>query len=224
KPEVITKRIDGILHEPIEEVSIIVPEEFSGAINQELGKRYGEMQKMESVTDTEVEFTYKMASRALIGLRSTLLTLTKGTALVSSQFIAFEPMGKQIPQLRNGVLISSETGDVTAYGLNAAQGRGVTFVKPGDTIYEGLIVGVNAKKEDIEVNVCKGKKLTNMRTSGSDGIISIIPPLEMSLEQALEFIEDDELLEVTPKSIRVRKKNLTAVDRKRQKRKERETN
>lgn len=223
KPEVITKRIDGVQHEPVEEVSIIVPEEFTGAINQELGKRYGEMQKMETVTDTEVEFTYKMASRGLIGLRSTLLTLTKGTALVSSQFLAFEPVGRAIPQLRNGVLISSETGDVTAYGLNAAQGRGVTFVKPGDTIYEGQIVGVNAKKEDIEVNVCKGKKLTNMRTSGSDGIISITPPLIMSLEQALEFIEDDELLEITPLSLRVRKKHLTAVDRKRHRRKERES-
>lgn len=223
KPEVITKRIDGVLHEPVEEVSIIVPEEFSGAINQELGKRFGEMQKMEPVTDTEVEYTYKMASRALIGLRSTLLTQTKGTALVSSQFLAFEPMGRPLPQLRNGVLISSETGDVTAYGLNAAQGRGVTFVKPGDSIYEGQIVGLNAKKEDIEVNICKGKKLTNMRTSGSDGIISITPPVIMSLEQALEFIEDDELLEITPKSLRVRKKQLTAVDRKRQRRKERET-
>lgn len=221
KPEVITKRIDGVLSEPIEEVSIIVPEEFSGAINQELGRRYAELQKVEQVTDTEVEFTYKMTSRALIGLRSSLLTQTKGTVLVNSQFLAFEPMGRALPQLRNGVLISSEGGDVTAYGLNAAQGRGVTFVKPGDTIYEGQIIGVNAKKEDIEVNICKGKKLTNMRTSGSDGIISITPPVNMSLEQALEFIEDDELLEVTPKSLRVRKKHLTAVDRKRNKRKER---
>ncbi len=223
KPQVITKKIDGVLHEPVEEVSIIVPEEFSGIINQELGKRYGEMQKMESVSDTEVEFTYKMASRALIGLRSTLLTQTKGTALVSSQFLAFEPMGKNIPQLRNGVLISSETGDVTAYGLNAAQQRGVTFVKPGDTIYEGEVIGLNAKKEDIEVNVCKGKKLTNMRTSSSDGIIHITPPVEMSLEQSLEFIENDELLEITPKSLRIRKKHLTAVDRKRQRRRERES-
>ncbi|MCA9369174.1 translational GTPase TypA, partial [Candidatus Woesebacteria bacterium] len=222
KPQVITKKIDGVLHEPVEEVSIIVPEEYSGAINQEVGKRYGEMQKIESVTDTEVEFTYKMASRALIGLRSSLLTQTKGTALVSSQFLAFEPMGRAIPQLRNGALISSETGDVTAYGLNAAQQRGITFVEPGDTIYEGQIIGLNAKKEDIEVNVCKGKKLTNMRASGSDGVIQITPPILMSLEQSLEFIEDDELLEITPKSLRVRKKQLTAVDRKRQRRKERE--
>ena len=223
KPQVITKKVDGVLLEPVEEVSIIVPEEFSGAINQELGRRYAELQKMESVTDTEVEFTYKVASRALIGLRSSLLTQTKGTVIVNSQFLAFEPVGKELPQLRNGVLISSETGDVTAYGLNAAQGRGVTFVRPGDTIYEGQIIGLNAKKEDIEVNVCKGKKLTNMRTSGSDGIVHITPPLEMSLEQSLEFIEDDELLEITPLSLRIRKKHLTAVDRKRQRRKERES-
>ena len=223
KPQVITKQVDGILCEPVEEVSIIVPEEFSGAINQELGKRYGELQKMEPVTDTEVEFTYKMASRGLIGLRSTLLTQTKGTVIVNSQFLAFEPIGKDIPQLRNGTLISSESGVVTAYGLNAAQGRGMTLVKLGDIIYEGQVIGLNAKKEDMEVNICKGKKLTNMRTSGTDGITQVIPPVILSLEQSLEFIEDDELLEVTPKSLRIRKKQLTTVDRKRQRRKVRES-
>ncbi len=220
KPQVITKSINGVTSEPIEEVSVIVPTEYTGTINQELGKRFGEMLKMEPISDTEVEFQYKMTSRSLIGLRSTLLTLTKGTVLLSSQLIGYAPVGRDLPQLRNGALLASETGVVSGYGLNAAQERGITFVNPGDAIYEGQVIGLNAKKEDIEVNVCKGKKLTNVRSKASDGILHIVPPIVMSLEQSLEFINDEELLEITPKSLRVRKRFLTENDRKRNRRRD----
>ncbi len=215
KPEVVTKMIDGIEHEPVEEVSIVVPTEHMGVINQELGKRYGELIKQENISDTEVEFIYHISTRAIIGLRSLLMTLTKGTVVFNSQLFDFQPKGKVLPKLRKGVLTASEAGEVLAYGLSAAQGRGITFVEPGTKVYEGMIVGLNAKSEDIAVNVCKGKQLTNMRSKSSDGIIHLTPALEMSLEQCLDFLEDDELLEITPKSLRLRKKYLTELDKKR---------
>lgn len=218
KPEVITRDIDGIKQEPVEEASIIVPQEFVGTINQELGKRHGEMIKMEPISEQEVEFIYHIPTRALIGLRSLLLTLTKGTIVFSSQFLGYQPIGEALPQLRKGVLIAAQTGEVLAYGLNAAQGRGETFINPGTKVYEGMIIGLNAKTEDIEINVCKGKQLTNMRSKSSDGIIQLTPATEMSLEQSLDFLENDELLEITPQSLRLRKKYLTEIERRRQRR------
>ncbi len=215
KPEVITKVVDGVTVEPVEEVSVIVPAEHVGAINQEFGKRFGVMLKMDPLNEAEVEFLYRMPTRSLIGLRSLLLTLTRGTVIFSSQLIGYEPMGKSLPKLRKGVLISDQTGEALAYGLETAQGRGITFVDPAAPVYEGMIIGQNSREDDISINVCKGKKLTNMRSKSSDGIIQLAPAVVLSLEQSLDFLESDELLEITPHSLRLRKKYLTEIERKR---------
>ncbi|MBI4157635.1 translational GTPase TypA [Candidatus Woesebacteria bacterium] len=221
KPEVIIKEIDGVKKEPYEEVDVIVPTEHIGIINQEFGKRYANFIKMEPINENETEFIYQVPTRAIIGLRSLLLTMTKGTLLFNSQLIGYEPIGRAIPKIRSGVLIASSPGEALAYGLQATQERGITFVSPGTKVYEGMIVGRNAKSDDITVNVCKGKKLTNMRSKSSDGVIQLAPPVILSLEQSLDFIERDELLEITPTSLRLRKKSLTEIDRKRMQRKDR---
>lgn len=221
RPEVINKNIDGAIKEPVEEVTIIVMNDYQGIVIQELGKRQGELIHMEPVSDRETTLTYKIPTRATIGLRSILMTSTKGTAVLSSELIGYEPLGPSLPKIRNGVLIASESGPALTYGLSAAQGRGITFIDPGTEIYEGMIIGQNSKEDDIEINVAKGKKLTNMRASTSDIAIQLVPPVKMSLEQSLGFIENDELLEITPKSLRLRKKLLTEVDRRRQNRLER---
>ena len=215
KPEVIFKTIDGVKSEPYEEVHIVAPQEYLGTITQEIGKRFGALSHMDPINDKEVEFVYKMPTRAILGLRSLLLTATKGTVVFNSQFIDFEAVGQSLTKMRKGVLVATDSGEALAYGLQAAQERGVTFVEPGETIYEGQIVGLNAKEEDIEINAAKGKKLTNMRSKSSDGVIQLVPALKYSLEQCLDFLESDELLEITPKSLRLRKKYLTQVDRRR---------
>ncbi len=218
RPEVITKTVAGQVSEPYEEVTIIVLNAYQGTIIQEMGKRQGEMLKMEPVSDQEIKLVYKIPTRTTIGLRGVLMTNTKGLATLSSELIGFEPIGEILPKIRTGVLIASENGPAIAYGLNAAQGRGITFIDPGVNVYEGMIIGQNSKEEDIEINVNKGKKLSNMRSKTSDGIIQLVPPLKFSLEQSLGFVENDELLEITPKSLRFRKKFLTALDRRRQSR------
>lgn len=218
KPEVITKQIDGLTHEPVEEVSILVEEEFVGTISQELGKRQAQLITMHPLSHGQTEFIYHAPTRVLIGLRSLLLTLTKGTVIINSQFETFAPLGKSLPKLRRGVLVAAQAGDTTAYGLEIAQGRGIIFVAPGTKVYQGMIIGQNSKSEDIEINVCKGKKLTNMRSKSSDGIIHLSPPLIFSLEQSLDFLEPDELLEITPQSLRLRKIHLSELDRRRQQR------
>src|SRR3989344_202740 len=217
KPEGIEKVIDGERQEPVEEVSVIVPSEFVGVINEEFGKRYASLIKMEPTSDSDVEFLYKVPSRALIGLRSHLLTATRGTVVYSSVIAGYEKVGKAVPKMRRGALIASQSGTALAYGLENAQGRGVVFVSPGEVIYEGMVVGVNAKDEDIPVNVCKGKKLTNMRSKSSDGVIQLTPATKFSLEQSLDFLEADELLEITPNSLRLRKKHLSELERRRHK-------
>jgi GTP-binding protein len=218
KPQVIVKDIDGQKSEPVEEAVILVPNEFSGVINQELGKRYAKMLKMEPLNDGEIEFTYQIPTRAIIGLRSLLLTQTKGTAIFSSQMTGWQPVGRDLAKMRTGVLIASETGESLAYGLQGAQNRGSTFVAPGTKVYEGMIIGQNAKDEDIEINICRGKKLTNMRASAADAIVQLVPPVELSLEQALDFLESDELLEITPQNLRLRKRYLTDIERRRHRR------
>lgn len=215
KPEVITKKIDGVTCEPVEEVDILVPNSFAGVINQELGKRLAILKKMAPLNEEETEFIWEMPTRAIIGLRSLLLTMTKGTVLFNSRLLDYRPMGKLLPKLRHGVLIASEAGETLAFGLEAAQGRGSTFVPPGVIVYEGMIVGQNTREDDIEMNVCKGKKMSNMRSKASDGIIQLAPPIILSLEQSLDFLESDELLEITPKSLRLRKKHLTSLERRR---------
>lgn len=218
KPEVIMKQAeDGDLVEPVEEVSVVVPNDFVGVINEAFGKRMASLIKMEPASGGDVEFLYKMPTRALIGLRSQLLTACRGTLIYSSVIIGYEKVGKPLPKIRRGALIASQSGVALAYGLENAQGRGTVFVAPGEEIYEGMIVGVNAKDEDICVNVCKGKKLTNMRSKSSDGVIQLTPATKFSLEQSLDFLESDELLEITPRNLRLRKKHLTELERKRAK-------
>jgi len=219
KPEVIFKKIDGVVNEPVEELNIIVLKEYQGIINQEMGKRLAVLVKTEPINEKEIEFIYRVPTRAIIGLRSILLTATKGTVIFSSQVVDYQPVGKAIPRMRGGVLIASQSGESLSYGLNAAQERGITFIGPGEKVYEGMIIGKNAKDDDLVINVCKGKQLSNMRSKSSDGVIQLTPPTVFSLEQCLDFIEKDELLEITPKSLRLRKKFLTELDRKRSKRK-----
>lgn len=216
KPEVITKRDENnVKIEPVEEVDIVVPSEYTGVINQELGKRYAVLISMEPISDTEVEFMYRMPTRNIIGLRSLLLTLTKGTVLFSSQIDGYEPIGKELPKMRSGVIIASHDGEALAYGLAAAEERGTLFVGPSTPVYVGMIVGQSPKEEDIRMNVAKGKHLTNMRSKASDGVIQLTPPTILSLEQSLDFLENDELLEITPTSLRLRKKNLSGIENKR---------
>ena len=215
KPEVVTKVIEGVTCEPYETVEIVVPSEYEGAIHQECGKRFADLKNSESMSSGEVRLVFEMPTRATLGLRSILMTLTRGTLLYSSEFLEFRALGRALPKLRSGVLISSHDGQTLAYGLSAAQERGATFVGPGVNVYIGMIVGSTNRDEDIRMNVTKGKQLTNMRSKSSDGVIQLAPPIEMSLEQSLDFLEIDELLEITPESLRLRKKNLSGVSSKR---------
>jgi GTP-binding protein len=215
KPEVITKRIDGIEHEPVEEVDVIVPNEYVGTINQEFGQRLADLIKMEPISDNEVEFIYHMPTRNILGFRTLLMTQTKGTVLFNSQILGFEPIGKILPKMRMGVIISDQTGKAVEYGLRNLKGRGVAFVIPGTDVYEGMIVGQNAKDDDIVMNVCKEKELTNHRKKGHQGITAMAPDVQMSLEESLDFLEPDELLEITPITLRFRKKFLTEIARRR---------
>lgn len=215
KPEVIIHEIDGVKKEPVEELSLLVLKEYTGAINQELGSRQATLIKMEPISDAEVEFVYQIPTRAIIGLRTQLLTATKGTIIMSSQVTGYEPIGQPLSRNRKGVLLSAETGKVLEYGLKALKGRGISFVTPGVQVYQGMIIGQNAKDEDIEINVCKEKHLTNHRSKTHDGIASMAPDLEFSLERSIEFLDNDELLEITPLSLRLRKKYLTEIERRR---------
>ena len=213
KPEVITKIVDGVEMEPVEDLIIDVPDEFQGVVSRELGERRGQMTNMNADGKGSTRFEYKIPSKNLLGLRNILLTNTKGTAVINTMFDKYEPLTPLLPKIRNGVLIASEPGVALTFGLENAQGRGITFVDPGTAVYEGMIIGLNTRVDDIEINVAKGKHLTNMRAANSDIAIALTPALKMSLEQYLDFLEDDELLEVTPKSLRLRKKFLSKLDR-----------
>ena len=218
KPEVIFKTIDGKDYEPFEEVVIEVGPDYVGFINQEMAKRRAELSDMHTESNGLTRFIYKISSRNFLGFRNIAFLGTRGTAIVASQFLDYFPKEATLPELRNGVLISSETGRACSYGINIAQNHGPMFIDSGLQVYEGMIVGANNREADIEVNACKAKQLTNMHTEHSDVAIILTPPVKMSLEQALDFIEDDELLEVTPASLRLRKKYLSKLDRVRQKR------
>lgn len=213
KPEVITKIVDGVEMEPVENLIVDVSDEFQGVVSKELGKRGGQMTNMNANGRGNTRFEYKIPSKALLGLRNVLLTSTKGTAVINTMFDKYEPLTPALPKIRNGALIASERGTALTFGLENAQGRGITFIDPGTPVYEGMIIGLNSRTEDIEINVAKGKKLTNMRSSTSDIAIALTPAFNMSLEQYLDFLEKDELLEVTPKNLRLRKKYLTHVER-----------
>lgn len=216
RPEVVYKEIDGKKCEPVEELTIEVEPEFVGAVSQELGVRKAELKSQEMTSSGSTRFVYEITTAALIGLRNNLLTATKGTAIMSSLPNGYRPVeGKYKPE-RNGALIAFEPGTSTAYALDAAQARGILFIPPGVPVYQGMIVGLSNKKDDLDINICKEKQLTNMRTHASDGAIQLTPHTQYSLEQCIDFLLDDELLEVTPKSLRLRKRQLDPVKRKRE--------
>ena len=218
RPEVVYQEIDGVKCEPIEELTIEVSSEFVGAISQELGIRKAELKSQEITTSGTTRFVYEISTAALIGLRNNLLTATKGTVIMSSIPSGYRPVEGRYKPERNGALISFESGVSTAYALDNAQARGILFIPPGVDVYQGMIVGLSNKKEDIDINVCREKQLTNMRTHASDGAIQLTPYTQLSLEQCLDFLLDDELLEVTPKSLRLRKRQLDPIKRKRESR------
>jgi len=220
KPEVITKIIDGELYEPVEYLIIDVPEVYMGNTMEKLGSRRGEMINMHSPGQGLVRLEYKIPARGLIGFRSEFLTETRGNGIMNHVFHGYEPYKGDVGGRTRGSLIAWETGEAVTYGLYIAQDRGVLFIGPGQQVYEGMIVGESSRAEDVVINVCKKKHVTNMRAAGSDEALRLVPPKIMSLEACLEFIADDELVEVTPKSIRLRKKILDAGLRAKDKKKE----
>ena len=215
RPQVVLREENGQKLEPIEELLIEVNPEFLGNVSMELGARHAELINQTIAAQGQIRLTYRITSRALIGLHNILLTATKGTVVMSSLPAGYQPLGAALSGLRNGVLIAAENGTSTAYALANAEARGELYIGPGVEVYAGEIVGLNKRKEDLEINVCKGKQLTNMRSKTSDGAIQLTPYTQMSLEQCLDFIEDDELLEVTPGHLRLRKAELDPIKRKR---------
>ena len=215
RPQVVTTMIDGVEQEPMEEVVLEVGAEFVGAVSQELGARRAEMRAQETTSSGTIRLIYLMPTRALIGLRNILLTATKGTIIMNSLPHGYQPLAGKLPKTRSGVLIAFEAGTTTPYALQAAEARGELLVGAGIEVYAGMIVGIYNRQDDLEINVCKAKQLTNMRSKSSDGAVQLTPYTELSLEQSIDFIEDDELLEVTPKNLRLRKRYLDANERKR---------
>lgn len=206
-PKVLYKTIDGVASEPFDELTIDVPAESSGAVMEKMGTRKGELQSMDPV-GSRMKMVFIVPERGLFGYKSEFLTDTKGEGVMNTLFHGYMPFKGEIPRRQNGSLISFETGETITYGLYNAQERGMLFLSAGEPVYAGQVVGMSPKNEDIAVNVCKKKQLTNTRASGSDDALRLVPPRRFSLEESLEFLGDDELLEVTPKSIRIRKKIL----------------
>jgi len=217
QPQVVTQIENNQVMEPIEELIIEVPLEYSGAVQMELGKRRAQLIDQFNLSETVMKIVYHLPTRNLLGLKNVLMTATKGTVVMNSLVIKYEPLGQKLNQFRNGALISFERGKTTAYALATAEMRGSLFVGPNEDVYAGQIIGLSNRADDLEINVCKLKHLTNMRSSSSDVAIVLTPPIRLSLEQSLDFIESDELLEVTPSSIRLRKKELDPIKRKRNK-------
>ncbi len=217
RPQVVTHEEDGQTVEPLEEVIIEVPAEHVGTVQMELGQRRATLKEQFASPKGVTKLIYEMPTRALLGMRNILLTNTKGTIVMNSLVIGFQPKGAALQQLRPGVLISFSTGTSTPYSLQNAEARGTTFIGPAEKVYAGQIIGLNTRSEDMEINICRPKQLTNMRTSSSDGVVQLVPPVIFSLEQCLDFLESDELLEVTPKNLRLRKKELDPNKRKRAK-------
>jgi GTP-binding protein len=215
KPRVVFQDIDGVRHEPIELLTVDVEEPHQGAVMQALGERRGELVNMEPDGRGRVRLEYRIPARGLIGFQTEFLNLTRGTGLMSNIFDGYEPYKGEIASRKNGVLISQDDGEIVAYALGKLDDRGRMFVRPGDPVYEGMIVGIHSRDNDLVVNPVRTKQLTNFRASGKDDAIKLTPPIELTLEYAVEFIEDDELVEITPKSIRLRKRYLKEHERKR---------
>lgn len=217
-PQVLMRTIDGVKSEPMEQVLIDVASEYSGSVIEAIGTRKGRMEGMETLDDGRTRLTFIMPARGLLGLRGILLTETRGTANINHRYHSYEPYCGPMAGRSKGAMISMENGTATGYALDALQPRGILFVPPSEPVYEGMIIGEHSRDNDLEVNPTKAKKLTNMRASGTDDALSLAPPRVMTLEMALDWINDDELVEVTPESLRFRKKFLKAHERKRLKR------
>jgi GTP-binding protein len=218
RPRVVYKMVDGVRHEPFEQLSVDVEEANQGGVMEELGRRRGDLQNMESDGKGRVRLEYKIPARGLIGFQGEFMTLTRGTGLMSHVFDEYAPVDNTKGEMagrRNGVLISQDDGAAVAYAIWKLQDRGRMFVVHNDPVYEGMIIGIHSRDNDLVVNPIKGKQLTNVRSSGTDEAVRLVPPVQMSLEYAVEFIADDELVEITPKSIRLRKRYLKEHERKR---------
>ncbi|MCL6555262.1 MAG: translational GTPase TypA [Burkholderiales bacterium] len=215
KPRAVMKEIDGVKCEPYELVTLDVEEAHQGAVMEELGRRRGDLVEMQPDGNGRVRLEYRIPVRGLIGFQAEFMTLTRGTGIMAHVFDEYGPVKGDIPGRRNGVLISQENGEAVAYALWNLEDRGRLFVSPGDKLYEGMIIGIHNRDNDLVVNPIKGKKLTNIRASGNDEAVRLTPPIRLTLEAAVEFIEDDELVEITPQSIRLRKRHLKEHERRR---------
>jgi GTP-binding protein len=215
RPRVVLKEIGGVKCEPFEMLTVDIEDTNQGAVMEALGTRRGDLQDMQPDGKGRVRLDYRIPARGLIGFQAEFLTLTRGTGVMSHVFDDYAPMKPEIPERRNGVLVSAENGEAVAYALWKLQERGRMFVSPGDPLYEGIIIGIHSRDNDLVVNPIKGKQLTNIRASGTDEAVRLVPPIQITLESAIEFIADDELVEITPKSIRIRKRFLSEHDRKR---------
>jgi GTP-binding protein len=215
KPKVVFREINGEKCEPYEILTVDLEDDNQGAVMEELGRRRGDMINMESDGNGRTRLEYRIPARGLIGFQGEFLTLTRGTGLMAHIFDEYAPVKADMPGRRNGVLISSEHGEAVAYALWKLQDRGKMFAVPGDKLYEGMVIGIHSRDNDLIVNPIKGKQLTNVRSSGTDEAVRLITPIALTLESAVEFIDDDELVEITPKTIRIRKRYLLEHERKR---------
>jgi GTP-binding protein len=215
RPRVVLREINGEMFEPYEALSVDIDEQHQGAVMEALGARRGDLTNMASDSRGRVRLDYRITARGLIGFHGEFMNLTRGTGLISHVFDGYAPQKGDIPERRNGVLVSQEDGDAVAYALWKLQERGRMFVAPGDKLYEGMVIGIHSRDNDLIVNPIKGKQLTNIRAAGKDEAIALTPPIVLTLEYAVEFIADDELCEVTPRSIRIRKRHLKEHERKR---------
>ena len=220
RPQVLTRVIDGVVHEPYEALTVDIEEAHQGPVMEALGVRRAELRDMSADGNGRVRLEYRVPARGLIGFQSEFLTMTRGTGLMSHVFDGFAPVKGEIAERRNGVLISNEDGEAVAYALFNLQERGRLFVSPGDRVYEGMVIGIHNRENDLVVNPIRTKKLTNIRAAGKDDAILLTPPIPLTLEYAVEFIADDELVEVTPSAIRIRKRFLKEHERKRASRSE----
>jgi len=215
KPKVITREVDGIICEPVEELTVDVPQEYANAVISNVSRRRGILLNQDDNKAGSTRLDFEITTRGLLGLSSVLMAATKGTAVANSIFLRYAPVSSDLPRLRNGALIAFERGKAVTYGLDIAQKRGTIFIVPGTEVYAGMIVGLNTREDDLEINVAKEKKLTNMRAAAADIVTVLTAPTVFTLEQSIDFLEDDELLEATPNSLRLRKKILDSTQRKR---------
>jgi len=216
RPEVIVKEVDGVKMEPFEHLICDIPDEFSGSVIETLGKRKAIMTNMVPMGDGQTRVEFEIPARGLIGYRGEFLTDTKGEGVMNHSFLDFRPYSGTVTSRKNGALVSMESGEAVGYSIFNLQDRGIMFIKPQDKVYNGMIIGEHSRENDLDVNPIKGKNLTNVRSSGADEAIKLVPPRELSLELALEWIEDDEIVEVTPTNIRIRKRELDPSLRRRQ--------